>query len=1198
MKPLLLKIEGLNSFRKEQTVDFTKLSETGLFGIFGPTGSGKSTILDGITLALYGKVERAKGRAQGIINQHEERTYVQFTFSVGKKKYIAERSFKRNNEGGVNLHKCRLLEMVDETEQVIAEKQGDMDKKITEIIGLTFEDFTRAVVLPQGKFAEFLSLQGKDRRLMLQRIFSLEKYGVKLYEKVKSRLNSAKNELKLVCGMQSELGDASEKALIKAKEELKKQETVVLELKQLEKSYGKRYEELKKIIELKRELEKAQKEWEDIKVLEPSFQLKLQRLELAHKAEKVKPYCQVVNNEKLALDKICAHLANLTEEVNNLENILAATLKVYQELENKKNTRGKELEIKLVKLEQALAEEKLRQELLEKREGLKKDYLAAKKAGESLKAQQKELENLRSRLQVKKAELAKIIQQKEQIAQLEEVFAAKKEAWQEFKESEKIYNELIQDVKEKETQVEGVIRKISLLLKEKEEINKELLKKKQEMDTLPVPELTQDELNTAQKELNDYSEVISSLEYYLADLDAQEKDFSQFQKEINLVLENLKTEESTINTLTDRKQLLTQEIANLDKDFKELQSKNLALFLRKKLEENKPCPVCGSLVHVIPEEEEEKPLKKLEEVIQQKQEELKQVEEHLNQSLNKESSLKSKLELLEENQRKIREIQNNLINKIKEQRNKLQPEWLSWDVKDLKTWQNQRKRYLIQAQEQISTYAQVKEKYIEQLADINNKLNSVEQSLAREEANRDFLNETLKQGREKLEIISLDKEKKEKFFYEKAEGMTGSEIEEKVQEIKKARQDLILLRKKEAEIAKQLEQTTESLFKVQEELQKNLQRLESLEVEGKGYKQQIDQLTARINEVTFGNKAEDVKQKVEEELRALKDSLEKAAQQLEKNRLNYEEKKNLYSNLSHEKKKTEERLEKALQELAEKIKVLQFSSQVEAEEALLTPEEMALLEKEIQEFKNKKLLVQKNLESLKNKLGDKDIEEEEWQSFLQEMERNREELEKSQELYHKLIGHVERLETNNIRWRQLEEEKKHWEELLDKLTELEKLFRGNAFVEFIAEEQLINVSLDASRILADLTQSRYALIVDSDGGFIIRDDANGGLYRPVSTLSGGETFLTSLALALALSSQIQIRGKYPLEFFFLDEGFGTLDRDLLETVMDSLEKLQSQKMTVGVISHVPELRARLQRRLIVTPAENGGKGTQLEIEVG
>ena len=194
----------------------------------------------------------------------------------------------------------------------------------------------------------------------------------------------------------------------------------------MEKSYGKRYEELKKIIELKRELEKAQKEWEDIKVLEPSFQLKLQRLELAHKAEKVKPYCQVVNNEKLALDKICAHLANLTEEVNNLENILAATLKVYQELENKKNTRGKELEIKLVKLEQALAEEKLRQELLEKREGLKKDYLAAKKAGESLKAQQKELENLRSRLQVKKAELAKIIQQKEQIAQLEGSICGKK----------------------------------------------------------------------------------------------------------------------------------------------------------------------------------------------------------------------------------------------------------------------------------------------------------------------------------------------------------------------------------------------------------------------------------------------------------------------------------------------------------------------------------------------------------------------------------------------------------------------------------------------------------------------------------------------------------------------------------------------------------------------------------------------------
>src|SRR5699024_4464578 len=148
-----------------------------------------------------------------------------------------------------------------------------------------------------------------------------------------------------------------------------------------------------------------------------------------------------------------------------------------------------------------------------------------------------------------------------------------------------------------------------------------------------------------------------------------------------------------------------------------------------------------------------------------------------------------------------------------------------------------------------------------------------------------------------------------------------------------------------------------------------------------------------------------------------------------------------------------------------------------------------------------------------------------------------------------------------------------------------------AFVEFVAEEQLIQVSRDASARLGELTRQRYALEVDSTGGFLIRDNANGGVKRPVSTLSGGETCLTSLALALALSAQIQLRGKYPLEFFFLDEGFGSLDGELLETVISSLERLRLDRLSVGVISHVPELRTRLPRRLIIHPASPGGAGS-------
>lgn len=84
MRPRYLEIEGLQSFKDVQTVDFDRLGEMGLFGIFGPTGSGKSTILDAITLALYGNVQRAQNRTQGIMNTDVDIMRVLFVFDLIK----------------------------------------------------------------------------------------------------------------------------------------------------------------------------------------------------------------------------------------------------------------------------------------------------------------------------------------------------------------------------------------------------------------------------------------------------------------------------------------------------------------------------------------------------------------------------------------------------------------------------------------------------------------------------------------------------------------------------------------------------------------------------------------------------------------------------------------------------------------------------------------------------------------------------------------------------------------------------------------------------------------------------------------------------------------------------------------------------------------------------------------------------------
>jgi exonuclease SbcC len=83
VRPIQLTIAGLHSFREKQTISFQELSDAGVFGIFGPTGSGKSTILDAMTLALYGIVGRAPKGKQGILNHAEKSLFVSFQFQIG-----------------------------------------------------------------------------------------------------------------------------------------------------------------------------------------------------------------------------------------------------------------------------------------------------------------------------------------------------------------------------------------------------------------------------------------------------------------------------------------------------------------------------------------------------------------------------------------------------------------------------------------------------------------------------------------------------------------------------------------------------------------------------------------------------------------------------------------------------------------------------------------------------------------------------------------------------------------------------------------------------------------------------------------------------------------------------------------------------------------------------------------------------------
>jgi exonuclease SbcC len=179
MKPRKLRIAGLNSFVEEQVIDFERLTQKGLFGIFGPTGSGKSTILDAITIAMYGEISRGTSE---YINSQKEDLFVSYEFEIGSAQnrciYIIDRHIKRDKSGtGYTTKQAVLRQVTDGESKILCDKAREIKNSIISIIGLNCDEFTRSVVLPQGKFSEFSKLRGSKRREMLERIFNLKKYG-------------------------------------------------------------------------------------------------------------------------------------------------------------------------------------------------------------------------------------------------------------------------------------------------------------------------------------------------------------------------------------------------------------------------------------------------------------------------------------------------------------------------------------------------------------------------------------------------------------------------------------------------------------------------------------------------------------------------------------------------------------------------------------------------------------------------------------------------------------------------------------------------------------------------------------------------------------------------------------------------------------------------------------------------------------
>ncbi len=548
MKPIKLSIEGVFSYRTRQEIDFTKLSSEGIFGIFGNTGSGKSSIVEAIIFALYGKIERVSGKQIDLINLQSNKAVIDFEFEVSGKAYRVVVNLTRTSSG----HSTKKLFYQKQEGQYRA-----MEEKISgeQLTGLSYDNFCRVVIIPQGKFQDFLTLTSGERTKMLKEIFpSLKKYDLS------NTLRAMREETE---GMQKEkmgqLNSYSEYT-IEALNERKEQYAVVEQ----------QYKDLEILIKnLKEDLDSR-------KTLFDAF-------------KKQEELSQNFNRLKLNEENIFA-LKDRLDQYRKTNRVFGSLLTKYDDLLlRKKRTSDlfSELSLQVADLEK-------------KKQSLEEELVALQKENEQTPLQQQEADNLKTLADLRELESTmaildtkmrdeqKRLENGKACVAAEENKKQNKEKEIADKESRLLNAEEFRSVRDWFAKNQRLNEDLARLRKE----NQDLCKKKTDCLS-PFGDISPDNPEAElQQRLQDIEEQISKAENLLSDYNVKQA-LCQYSKalssnepcplcgslshphpaELADVDEHLKQIKSTIRDLKARKETLEKAVSSLDFYSKQIQSK-------------------------------------------------------------------------------------------------------------------------------------------------------------------------------------------------------------------------------------------------------------------------------------------------------------------------------------------------------------------------------------------------------------------------------------------------------------------------------------------------------------------------------------------------------------------------------------------------------------------------------------------------
>ena len=1086
-----LEITNIASLRGHHSIDFDKISKhSSLFAITGKTGSGKSSILNSISLALYGEVYKKGSTSLDFVCLGEAMGEITLYFSALNSRYKATWNLKVLKKNGEKLKKPQL------SRSLYINKLGNyeaIDKDIVEITKLTFDQFCKTAILNQGEFSKFLTSSFTDRKDILEKFYNgkdLARINIELREKLKQKQNKITTQNEVQESIEKQIAEikvndsdikTSEDKVLKLKSSLSTIEIISSSIKDFSDNYKTLCSSKEKIKTL---YSKAEENIKDLNL----YKTKLKKVQSDKKAHQ-----DHVNSTKPKLEECIKKQVIISETKNRLNEKQNEKESLEKELESTR-TKTKKFSLELQVL--SLKEKELSNILIDinNESNIQKDFSTSDKYISLILEIEKNLFQINEKKNSTKTKVEELESNLKSLEAKYKNFTPNKLQEKQEINSEQIYN---LKVLQQELTI-GVENKKNTLRENKglESTKNRIFEKKQELENAKV-EIEKNILN-AEQALK-YSKLVNAIKLCIEE---------NKKRELCVICNSKKNHD--INSSEYLHEILTNQDSPQDNHLEDLIKKKYSLHSSLETHANE----ISSLDKMVLANKNKISLDNA----RLKKEWLKYqglpiIENILSSdSINiLESLIKNKTEILD---KLNKEIYLHREDQIKYKNNKNNLTYFTQELNEQNNKYDDQKKELLEIRSKNLT---ILEKYKLDDTDLENSIKKFK-----------YLSDIFQKKTHTEEKI--DKLKNEKVNTDERLEAITNQINTIISQISKDQSNNLQLNKEIRLV------TTKDPKR----------EIDLIEIRSKEIREEEQQIVKYIND--FEIQSAEINSKIQSHKEQINDCellINKVIGKLNQ------------INIGKAHLQETQMDEKEVLSIVNKILRFDISQEIEVEIFIST---IKALETNIQNKKN----------SLEKCLSD--------------LTRLKVELEQKNALELK----IKNLKTKSSKL--LEDFK-----VLDELNQLIGKDEFRNYVLSIIENQLIE---QTNKELEIFCNGRYRLIQTNKTNkmvseFKILDFFNGALSRKIITLSGGETFLVSLAMALALAELT--RGTAQIDSIFIDEGFGTLDSDSINDVYDLLESIQHSGKQIGVISHISELTNRINSNIFLQKSEEGNSTIQTKL---